>query len=198
MSTLQVANLHFESTGNNRIQFTGANSFVMVTAGSNALLVNTSVVTVQSANLFFDSTGNNRIQSGSNTILFVVGGANTLIVNSTSSPFTNSVTTTIGVGYTVAPYNIGTLTSGTTTLNPALGNYQYYTNNGAHTIAAPTSDCAIDILVTNGATAGAITLSGFTVGSLTGSTYATTNANRFILNVRRINGISTYSWYALQ
>jgi hypothetical protein len=157
MSTLQVANLHFESTGNNRIQYFGANNFA-----------------------------------------FVVSGANCFTVNSTSSPFSNGVTTTIGVGYTVAPYNLGTLSSGSTTLNPALGNYQYYTNNGAHTITAPSSDCAIDILITNGASAGSITFSGFTVGASTGSTYVTTNTNRFVLSVRRINGVSTYSWYALQ
>ena len=65
----------------------------------------------------------------------------------------------------------GTLSTGTTTLNPHLGNYQYYTNNGAHTIAAPSSDCAIDILVTNGSSAGAITLSGFTAPSGSDNTF---------------------------
>lgn len=155
--------------------------------------------TIQVANIHFESTGNNRIQYfGSNTFAFVVQGANCFTVNSTSAPFSNGVTTTIGVGYTVASYNLGTLSTGTTTLNPALGNYQYYTNNGAHTIAAPSSDCAIDILVTNGASAGSITFSGFTVGSAVGSTYVTTNTHRHLLSVRRINGVSTYSWYALQ
>lgn len=40
MSTLQVANIHLESTGNNRIQYNGSNSFVFVTAGSNAMTIN--------------------------------------------------------------------------------------------------------------------------------------------------------------
>lgn len=107
-------------------------------------------------------------------------------------------TATISKGFTLTPNNIGTVSSGTTTPSASNGNYQYYTNNGAHTLAAPTSDCAIDILVTNGASAGAITFSGFTVGSSTGSTYNTTNTNKFILSVRRINSVATYSWYALQ
>ena len=106
-------------------------------------------------------------------------------------------TSTITVGYTVTPNNLGsTITS--FTANAALGNYQYGTNNAAFTLTAPTSDSAIDILITNGATAGAITFSGFTVGASPGSTYATTNALKFILSIRRINAISTYSWYALQ
>lgn len=106
---------------------------------------------------------------------------------------------TITSGFSVTPGNLGTISSGTTTLNPTTGNYQYYTNNGAHTIAAPASDCAIDILVTNGASAGAITLSGFTAPSGGGGdTYATTNTNRYLLMVRRINGISTYVWKGLQ
>ena len=102
-------------------------------------------------------------------------------------------------GFNVTPGNLGTISSGTTTLSAGSGNYQYYTNGGAHTIAAPGSDCAIDILVTNSATAGAITLSGFTAPSGGGGdTYATTNTQRFLLMVRRINSISTYVWKALQ
>lgn len=85
------------------------------------------------------------------------------------------------------------------TPDPALGNYQYLTNNAAFTLAAPSSDCAIDILVTNGSTAGAITLSGFTApAGGGGDAYATTNASRFLLMIRRINAVATYAWKALQ
>ena len=70
--------------------------------------------------------------------------------------------------------------------------------NGAHTLAAPAADCAIDLLVTNGASAGAITFSGFTVGSSTGSALTTTNTNKFIISIRRVNSVATYSIYALQ
>lgn len=44
MSTLQVSNLHFESTGNNRIQYTGANAFNLVGGGTTVATVNTTAV----------------------------------------------------------------------------------------------------------------------------------------------------------
>ena len=106
-------------------------------------------------------------------------------------------TVTINTGYSVTANNQGTV-SANITLGMANGNYQYLTANGTFTITAPTSDGAIDILVTNGTAANTISFSGFTVGSSTGSTYATTNGNKYILSVRRINAVSTYSWYALQ
>lgn len=84
------------------------------------------------------------------------------------------------------------------TVDPGLGQYQYATNGGAITITAPANDGGCDILVTNGAAAGAITFSGFTVGSNTGDPYVTTNTYKFILSIRRINGVSTYVWKALQ
>lgn len=104
-------------------------------------------------------------------------------------------TSTFTKGFTVTPNAIST---GSFTVDPSLGNYQYVTNNGAYTITNPSSDCAVDILVTNGASAGATTFTGFTVGSSTGSALTTTNGNRFIISIRRINAISTYSIYALQ
>lgn len=111
--------------------------------------------------------------------------------------FPNSPTN-ITVGYTFTPFNAGTKSSGTFTPDPTLGNYQYCTNGGAFTLAAPTSDCAIDILITNNGSAGSITFSGFTVGASTGSAFTTTNTNKFILSIRRINSVATYSNYALQ
>ena len=108
------------------------------------------------------------------------------------------VSATISVGYSLTPNNIGTVSSGTTTPAAASGNYQYLTNNGAFTLAAPLADCAIDILVTNGASAGSITFSGFTVGSSIGSALTTTNTSKFIISIRRINSVATYSIYALQ
>lgn len=108
-------------------------------------------------------------------------------------------TSTISVGFGITPYNGSTVSSGTYTPNPANGNYQYYTNNGAHTLANPTVDCAIDILVTNGASAGAITFTTFTVASgNTGDSLTTTNTSKFIISIRRINGTSTYVIKALQ
>lgn len=41
MSTLRVANIQFESTANNRIQYDGSNSFSLVAGGSTVYTVNT-------------------------------------------------------------------------------------------------------------------------------------------------------------
>jgi hypothetical protein len=109
-----------------------------------------------------------------------------------------TVTSTITKGFLITPNNIGTISSGTVTPDATQGNYQFYTNNGAHTLAAPANDSALDILITNGASAGSITLSGFTVGASVGDSLTTTNTNKFIISIRRINSISTYIIKALQ
>ncbi len=135
----------------------------------------------------------------SNTLTLAGTDSTTMTFPGTSANVvTDNNTATLAKGFTVTPYNGSTVSSGTFTVTPSNNNYQYYTNNGAHTLAAPSSDCAVDILVTNGASAGAITFSGFTVGSSTGSALTTTNTSKFLISVRRINSISTYSIYALQ
>lgn len=102
---------------------------------------------------------------------------------------------TITGGFAVAPH---ALPSGSFTLNPLLGNYQYITNNGAFSIAPPTVDCAVDLLITNGPNAGTISMTGFVVGSNYGDPYTTTNGSMFIFSMRRINGVSTVVFKALQ
>lgn len=107
-----------------------------------------------------------------------------------------NATAAISIGFTLAPNNLGNIAS--FTVNPALGNYQYGTNHAAATWTAPTSDCAVTILVTNDATAGAITFSGFTVSASVGDALTTTNASKFVISILRINGVSTYLVKALQ
>jgi hypothetical protein len=177
-------------------------------AGQQYLLINnsTGVVTVQS--------------SGANTIQAMAAGTSAFFTANVATPTTaaqwnvnysgaylgltpaaigalaNGTTSAVTVGYTFTPNSLGNITS--FTVNPALGNYQYGTNHAAATWTAPTSDCAVTILVTNDATAGAITFSGFTVGSSTGDALTTTNASKFLINIIRINGVSTYMIKALQ
>jgi hypothetical protein len=101
-------------------------------------------------------------------------------------------------GYSLAPHSNGSMGSGTFTFDPLNGNYQSAINAGAITIFAPTVDCAMDILITNSGTAGAVSFSGFTVNANTGEPFTTVNTNKFILSIRRIDGISTYINKALQ
>jgi hypothetical protein len=105
---------------------------------------------------------------------------------------------TITGGFRFTAYNLGTISSGSVQFDAYNGNYQFYTNNGAHTWLAPANDCAIDILVTNGASAGSISVSGFTVGANIGDPITPTNGQRFIVSMRRMNGISTWVTKALQ
>lgn len=94
-----------------------------------------------------------------------------------------------------------------TSLSIATGNFtvdcgarplQFITNGANFTITAPASDGSCMILMTNNATAGTVTLTGFTVGASTGATLTTTNTNKFTLSVWRINGTSGYTWFAHQ
>ena len=112
-------------------------------------------------------------------------GGNTVITTAANATFT--------AGFRVTSYNLGNTSGATITPNALNSNYQYATNNGAGTIAAPAADCAIDILLQNTTGAGTITFSGYTVqaGNI-GDTITTTTTGKFIISIRRIIGVSTY------
>lgn len=143
MSTLQCANIHFESTANNRVQYNGSNDFIFVAGGSNAVSVNTTAVlfapggtTVLTVNSLgsFDTGGNIRgipvigkaatyeltandvggiISTSANV---TVNGA-VLTVNASFSVYNNSaanVTITPGTGATM--YLAGTVNTSNRTL----------------------------------------------------------------------------------
>ncbi|MBZ9822346.1 pyocin knob domain-containing protein [Mesorhizobium sp. CA4] len=88
-------------------------------------------------------------------------------------------------GYTGTDVSDGAKTTGTYTPAPAGGNFRSVTNNGAHTLAAPTAAGSYSIIIdyTNGATAGVITVSGFT--KVTGDAFTTTNGSKFRLFISK-------------
>ena len=92
----------------------------------------------------------------------------------------------------------GTKSSGTYTPSPVGGFYRRIINGGAFTLAAPTAvgDYQLTIQVTNNATAGAITLSGFS--RATGDSLTTTNGDDFLLVITKINGFTLCERKALQ
>jgi hypothetical protein len=104
-------------------------------------------------------------------------------------------TATLAVGYNVTTFNAGTKTTGTFTPAPASGNIQRAVNGGAFTLAPPATDCVMIIQITNNASAGTITTTGFTTveGTLT-----TTNGDDFLLYITRVNGFNLLSVRALQ
>lgn len=79
-------------------------------------------------------------------------------------------------GGIVTSKSLGTVSSGTLTLSMGDRPLQHYTNNGAHTLAPGTNNGACVVDVTNGASAGAVTTSGWT--KVSGS-FDTTNAHKF-------------------
>jgi hypothetical protein len=106
------------------------------------------------------------------------------------------VSADLGVGYKSTSKDQGTKSSGTFTPSVATGNIQHYTNNGAHTLAPFTDHTTMVLDVTNGASAGAITVSGFT--KTTGDTRTTTNGHKFRLFISVGNGGSHLHTQALQ
>lgn len=103
---------------------------------------------------------------------------------------------TVTGGATVTSKSLGTVSSGTTTLDMGDRPLQHYTNNGAHTLAPGTPTGSILLDITNGASAGAITTSGFT--KVSGDSFTTTSGHKFRCAVSVGNGGSLLQVQALQ
>lgn len=106
---------------------------------------------------------------------------------------------TLSGGANVTDYSLGTVSSGTETIDCGKNPHQYLINGGAFTLAVPTNsgDCLVQ--VTNNGSAGAITFSGFTVNaSYTGATPDTTSGHIFNIYITRLNGSTTYFVVPLQ
>jgi hypothetical protein len=102
-------------------------------------------------------------------------------------------------GATYTSFSMGTLTTGTTTMDCGKGPLQYFTNNGTASLGAPTNDGSCIVLMTNGTgSISALTFSGFNVGSNTGDALTTTAGNKFSISMWRINGTSGYTISAHQ
>lgn len=101
-------------------------------------------------------------------------------------------------GITATADDDGTKSSGTYTPTPVGGNFKRIVNGGAFTLAAPsaTGDYTLVIQITNNASAGAITLSGFSKTS--GDPFTTTNGHDFFIFVTKCNGFTSAVTQALQ
>ena len=102
-------------------------------------------------------------------------------------------------GYTATADNDGTQSSGHTYRpTPLGGNLKRTVNGGAFTLAAPTAtgDYTLVIQMTNNASAGTITVSGFSKQS--GDSLTTTDGDDFFLFITKINGFTSLTVQALQ
>lgn len=106
----------------------------------------------------------------------------------------------LSAGYTATAYDLGTLTTGTTTPDPAHGNFQRAVNGGSFTLAPPSvgngDSVSMTIQVTNNGSAGTITTSGFS--KVTGSSLTTANGDDFMFFITVCNGFSFLNAVALQ
>jgi hypothetical protein len=196
-SSANLAAAVTDETGSGALVFATGPTFVTPTLGAaSATSINKMAITAPATGSTLAVADGKTFTASNSLTLTGTDSTSFAFPGTSSNVLTTGNTATITKGYTVTPNNLGNITS--FTVDPSLGNYQYGTNHGAATWTAPASDCAVDILVTNDATAGAITFSGFTVGSNTGSPLTTTNSDKFIISIRRIAGTSTYSIYALQ
>jgi hypothetical protein len=205
-SAFQVGNSTVYSFGNSTTD-------ALVSPTSNVTL-NTTSFSIGNSTIY--SSGNSTVDmwvgtatqgnlSLSATLFNVGNSVANMTVNATTVFMANSTVTTaplwanltgqsISGGCTVAPHNIGVVSSGTNTINCGSGPLQYMTNNGAFTLAAPGTDGSCVLQILNGASAGTITFSGWTTNATagTGDTYNTTNLNVFNFHIVRINGKATY------
>lgn len=99
-------------------------------------------------------------------------------------------------GARVTSKDLGTITTGTVTPDPGDRPLQHYTNNGAHTLAPGTNPGSYLLDITNGASAGAITLTGWT--KTAGDAFTTTSGNKFRCHCSVGNGGSLLIIQALQ
>jgi hypothetical protein len=105
-----------------------------------------------------------------------VSGDPTLTVGS-SVALLDAAAQSLSGGARVVTYDNGTKSSGTLTPDPGNGPNQKYTNNGAHTLAPGTNYGSYYLDITNGASAGAVTTSGWT--KVNGDAFDTTNGSKF-------------------
>lgn len=128
-------------------------------------------------------------------------GTKTLELVSPAALFTNTVrsdtTALLAVGYTVTPFSLGTITTGTTTLAAANGNQQYLVAGGAFSLAPQTAASQIIVEVLNNTSSGAITTSGYT--KVTGDTYTPgANTNKYLFFSTKSQTYSHLNIVALQ
>lgn len=96
-------------------------------------------------------------------------------------------------------FAIGTVTTGTTTVDCRNGQLQSMTNGGASTLAMAAISGNCWLRITNNGSAGAITFSGFSVSATHGEALTTTNTQKFDVQLVEVAGANPrYFVYALQ
>lgn len=117
-------------------------------------------------------------------LVFALVGISTGTVRTATPPDANFKIAALDVadqvvtgGASVTSLSLGTISAGTVTPDPGDRPMQHYTNNGAHTLAPGAVAGSYLLDITNGASAGIITTTGWT--KVTGDSFATTNGLKY-------------------
>ena len=141
MSTLKVANIHFEATGTNRVEYVanninfrmGGGNFTVAVGGAETLNINTSSVMVQGANLLQQI---NTVLNYANNIT----STNIAIANITTANITTSLSVHGSASFANTNIASQTLSDGATiTWDTSLGQIATITLGGARTISNATN-----------------------------------------------------------
>ena len=130
-----------------------------------------------------------QLTSYGESIILVSDGANWHVVS-------GMLGLELGSGYHAEVYDNGTVSTGTLTVDPEESNFQKVINGGAFTLAVPAENGNVILQVTNNASAGTITTSGFT--TVSGDTLTTTDGDDFFLHITTLGSFSRLFVEALQ
>lgn len=108
----------------------------------------------------------------------------------------NTEDQTLTGGARITSKDLGGISTGTLTLDPGDRPLQHYVNNGAHTLSPGSNTGSFLLDITNGASAGAITLTGWT--KVAGDAFTTASGNKFRLHCSIGNGGSLLIVQAMQ
>ena len=171
------------------------------------------VILTQPATLATLTIANNKTLTANNSLTLAGTDGKTLTVsNSLGLAGTDSTTMTFPTSNAnIAALNLSdqtlsgganvtskSLTTGSVTIDCGACPLQYITNGGAFTITAPANDGSCILKITNSASAGNVSFSGFTVGASTGDQLDTVNGHIFFVTIVRIGGTATYLIKAAQ
>jgi len=183
MSTLQCANIHFESTANNRLQYFGSNSVGIVAGGANTLVTNNTVTTLQvnSSNVVVANStatqiqvaGSNAVVANSTVTILAVGGATELTVNTTAAVFGGTVADATA---TLRPLDNTAVTSLTTQTTVEFNNIPSWVKRITLAFRGVSTSGSSPIIVQLG-TSASFTTSGYLNGVLNSSGSGTQSNN---------------------
>lgn len=130
MSTLQVANVHLESTGNNRIQYMGSNTLNLYTAGTaratiNASGISDSLGTIRSAPIQTKTGAYAVVATDAGTTIYITTGGVTFNISTLAAGDMVTIVNNSGSSQTItAAASVTFRLSGTaTTGNRTLAQY---------------------------------------------------------------------------